>query len=104
MSQYDYEHQLKCKLKLGFDSDSKGPGGAVTTALCGDWDHEGGCKWPHYCSITQTDEGSHLLVVSFDSDSKDLEIVTSRIRSALKRGQINDPDGNISYWHIEDEF
>tara|TARA_B100001113_G_C20823563_1_gene497792 strand:- start:39 stop:353 length:315 start_codon:yes stop_codon:yes gene_type:complete len=104
MSQYDYEHQLKYKLKLGFDSDSKGPGGAVTTALCGHWNHEGGCKWPHYCSITQTDEGSHLLVVSFDSDSKDLEIVTSRIRSALKRGQIKSPDGNISYWHIEDEL
>jgi hypothetical protein len=35
------------ELDLAPGADPRAPGGAVTMALCGHWDHEGPCRWPH---------------------------------------------------------
>src|SRR4051812_13860330 len=34
-------------LQLAEGTDPNAPGGAVTVELCGHWEHEGGCRWPH---------------------------------------------------------
>jgi len=41
----------EAELILGSDTDSRAPGGAVTVALCGSWDHAGPCPWPHNNAI-----------------------------------------------------
>jgi hypothetical protein len=34
-------------VELEAAADPAAPGGAVTLALCGSWDHAGPCRWPH---------------------------------------------------------
>jgi hypothetical protein len=38
---------LEAKLKLDARVDPAAVGAAVTKELCGHWEHEGGCRWPH---------------------------------------------------------
>jgi hypothetical protein len=44
-----FVHQAE--LLLGDDTDPAAPGAAVTVALCGHWEHEGPCRWPHNNAI-----------------------------------------------------
>ena len=37
----------EAELRLGDRTDPRAPGAAVTTALCGHWEHDGPCRWPH---------------------------------------------------------
>lgn len=41
----------QAELLLGEDTDPATPGAAVTVALCGHWEHEGPCRWPHNNAI-----------------------------------------------------
>lgn len=41
----------RAELILDDEADERAPGGAVTVALCGHWDHEGPCQWPHNNAI-----------------------------------------------------
>lgn len=41
----------EAELLLGEDTDPAAPGAAVTVALCGHWEHEGPCRWPHNNAI-----------------------------------------------------
>jgi len=34
-------------LRLAPGADAAAAGAAVTVALCGHWEHEGPCRWPH---------------------------------------------------------
>ena len=38
-------------LELEPGTDTRAPGGAVTVALCGAWEHDGPCRWPHHSDI-----------------------------------------------------
>ena len=40
-----FVHEIELDLADG--TDPAAPGAAVTTALCGHWEHEGPCRWPH---------------------------------------------------------
>jgi hypothetical protein len=41
-------------------ADPRAPGGAITVALCGHWEHEPPCRWPHHTDITP-DGDRHVL-------------------------------------------
>ena len=45
MRRETFVHEAELRLNEGAD-DHK-PGAAVTVALCGHWEHEGPCRWPH---------------------------------------------------------
>jgi hypothetical protein len=45
-----FVHQAE--LILAGDTDPAAPGAAVTVALCGFWEHEGPCRWPHNNAIS----------------------------------------------------
>lgn len=34
-------------IELDSDADQQAPGAAVTVGLCGHWEHQGACHWPH---------------------------------------------------------
>jgi len=100
MSKRDYTHKLKFRLRLTAKSDERAPGGAVTVGLCGHWDHDGPCRWPHLSSISVDEKGIHHLLVEFDAPMKDLETVKSRVETELQKGQLMGPDGILSSWKV----
>jgi hypothetical protein len=71
------------------DADPRAVGAAVTVALCGHWEHEGPCRWPHHNEIV---DGLFrtLFVCGADEEPE----VRSRIRSAL---------GGASHWRVVTE-
>jgi hypothetical protein len=75
---------VEAQLELRPGTDTRAPGGEVTVALCGHWDHDGPCRWPHNSSIDTSATPARLrTVVAADDDTVD-EVV-SRIEAALRR-------------------
>jgi hypothetical protein len=87
------------ELKLAAGADAAAPGGAVTIALCGSWDHEGGCRWPHQTAAELRDGRTSTRVV-FVADREQEENVRSLIREALANGRCTGPDGLVSEWTL----
>jgi hypothetical protein len=66
-------------------ADARAPGGAVTIALCGSWDHEGSCRWPHQTSVEVSTTPATVRVV-YVVDDEELGHVRRMIESALTSG------------------
>ena len=71
-----YVHQAE--IMLTDDTDPATVGAMVTVALCGHWEHDGPCRWPHHNQI----EGRHFRTV-FIATPEDEPEVRRRIRTAL---------------------
>ena len=78
-------HVLHAEVAFGSAADPRAPGGAVTVALCGSWEHEGSCRWPHHTAVDSAATPSHVRVV-YVVDDDELEQVRSMIESALSSG------------------
>jgi hypothetical protein len=72
-------------LVLGSETDPGAPGAAVTTALCGHWEHDGPCRWPHNNDI-HASVGVAGFRTLFISSSGDEPEVRGRIERALRSG------------------
>jgi len=79
------------------DADPAAPGGAVTLALCGSWDHDGACRWPHQTSAAW-DERRGCVRVVFVADAEDEMHVRALIDRALTGGECVGPDGTLNRW------
>lgn len=66
-------------IELAHSTDPRAVGAAVTVALCGHWDHEGPCRWPHNNELA--DEVFRTLFVCGEDEESE---VRSRIVSALR--------------------
>ena len=73
---------LEAELELHEGTDPRAPGGAVTVALCGSWNHEGPCRWPHHSAIDGA-AGSVRLRTVFAVVADDERDVRARIVAAL---------------------
>ena len=82
-------------------SDPAAPGGTVTLALCGSWDHAGVCRWPHRTSAEWFDRTGHVQVV-FVAEESDEERVRGLIDRALAGGECAGPDGKLSRWEVSE--
>ena|SRR5512133_775640 len=71
------------------DADPRAVGAAVTVALCGHWEHEGPCRWPHNNELVDG-----LFRTMFVCAAHEEPEVRARIRSAL---------GNASQWRVVEE-
>ena len=100
MSNFIFEHRYECIIELAADADERAPGGAVTVALCGHWDHEGPCRWPHYSTLEPRADGLSKLVVDFNAVPQDVERVRAKIKAGVETGQLVGPDGRLSKWRI----
>jgi hypothetical protein len=78
-------------------ADRAAPGGAVTLALCGSWDHAGACRWPHHTSATWDELRGHVRVV-FAADEDEEMKVRALIDAALLGGECVGPDAKVSHW------
>ena len=87
-------------LRLSGACDSRAPGGAVTVALCGHWDHEGDCRWPHLSTILEGSDGTYRLTVEFDAPDSEVDEVDAKIRAGLATGYLLGPDGRQPKWIV----
>ena len=80
------------------EGDVRAIGAAVTVALCGHWEHQGPCRWPH---LTATDaEGNRVAVsVSYDCTDDERARVEALIADALSSGVLAN-DGQVTRWRV----
>lgn len=65
------------------DADTAAPGGAVTVALCGHWEHEPPCPFaPHHTRAARHGRDLHLRILFATEPEREADIRT-RIREAL---------------------
>ena len=81
----------------GLDGDAAALGAAVTTVLCGHWEHDGPCRWPHFTS-PEVREHDVLVTVYFDAPAGEEQEVRALIRHALAKGCLVGPDGTTTAW------
>jgi hypothetical protein len=73
---------IEAELVLHEGFDPAGVGAAVTVELCGHWEHDGPCRWPHNSAIeTERDPGRFRTL--FVADKREAALVRDRIETAL---------------------
>jgi hypothetical protein len=87
-------------LELDGNSDPDAPGAAITTRLCGSYDHTGPCPLaPHNIHRTGA-TGDIALRIVFATDPGQEHTVRGMIRDVLQSGQMIGPDGRTSSWRL----
>ena len=66
------------------DSEPAAVGAAVTVALCGNWEHEGACRWPHHTACGEPTEGIAVCRTVFAVEAEDESVVRALIDGALR--------------------
>jgi hypothetical protein len=95
-----YAHDAAVILDPG--GDSRAPGGAITVALCGHWDHEPPCPLaPHHTDATPSDDDTLRLRVLFAAEPEDEGRVRELITRALSSGRLTGPDGQVTRWMVK---
>ena len=69
-------------LQMDAEIDPASIGAAVTVELCGHWEHEGTCRWPHNNGIEMGASHARFRTL-FISDPEDEAEVRERITEAL---------------------
>jgi len=95
-----YAHDAVVVLDPG--GDPRAPGGAITVALCGHWDHEPPCPLaPHHTDASPEGDDTFRVRVLFAAEPADEERVRSLIGQALSSGRLAGPDGRVTRWMVE---
>jgi len=92
----EFAHEQVCRVR-DVDGDPAALGGAVTMALCGHWEHDGPCRWPHHTE-TLADGDELVTTVRFDAAEEEVESVRTTIIAALAAGNLVGPDGRRTTW------
>jgi hypothetical protein len=93
-----YAHEAVVHLEP--DGDVRGPGAAVTVALCGHWDHEPPCPLAPHASESTRDGGRVVLRIVFATEPAHEPEVRQRIDDALSGGRVDGPEGPAT-WRLE---
>jgi hypothetical protein len=80
MARLAFVHEAELQLEPG--TDPAAVGAAVTTALCGHWEHEGPCRWPHNNAVDTSGAATSFRTV-FVAPAADEDDVRERIVRAL---------------------
>jgi hypothetical protein len=85
------------------DGDDRGPGGAITLALCGSWEHPPPCPLaPHRTAVEPSADGLLHLRIVFACRPDDEARVRHLIAGALTGPPISGPDGVEPTWSVVD--
>ena len=94
----DWTFEEVCRV-VALRGDVGALGGAVTVALCGHWEHDGPCRWPHHTgSAVAGDEV--VATIRFDASPDEEEHVRQLIRDALAVGSLVGPDRTTTTWRL----
>jgi hypothetical protein len=91
--------RLVHRVRLDAGGDTAAPGGAVTSALCGHWEHDGPCRWPHSTRALERG-GALVLDITVECEPADEDDVRRLIAAALVLGEIAGPDGRRTTWQL----
>ena len=72
-------------IELGDGTDPAAVGAAVTVALCGHWEHDGPCRWPHNSAIDAS-RSPAMFRTLYVASREESPLVEQRIRDALAAG------------------
>ena len=89
----------EARLELPPDGDHGAVGAAVTVALCGAWEHQGPCRWPHHTSVGSDEAGALVVRTVFVSDIAEEPTIRDAIASAYHLGSLDGPNG-VSRWTV----
>ena len=78
-----FVHEAELQLDAG--TDPAAVGAVVTTALCGHWEHEGPCRWPHNNHIDLVDRAAYFRTL-FVTPADDEDRIRERIEHGLEEG------------------
>ena len=92
-----FAHRLQLRV-ADLHGDPAALGAAVTVELCGHWEHEGPCRWPHHTSTDLEPDGTALVTVRYDADPSEVPVVRDRILLGLRAGTLAGPDDRITTW------
>jgi hypothetical protein len=82
------------------DGDVCAPGGAITVALCGHWEHQPPCPLaPHHTDVQRHGEVVRLRVLFATEPATEAEVRT-RIEAALSQARLDGPDGTTTHWQL----
>ena len=100
MARAAYAHDAVVVLDPG--GDSAALGGAITVALCGDWDHPPPCPLaPHHTDAIPEGDDTVRLRVLFATDPDREAQTRSLIGQALAAGRLTGPDGRVTTWTVQ---
>jgi hypothetical protein len=91
--------RLVHRVLLDAAGDPRALGGAVTVALCGHWEHDGECRWPHHTS-TLDRPGALVVDVEVTCPESDETEVRGLVHDALAAGELVGPDGRRTTWTL----
>ncbi|SNT00402.1 hypothetical protein SAMN04488107_4617 [Geodermatophilus saharensis] len=87
-------------LSMGAGADERAPGGAITVALCGSWEHEPPCPLaPHHTRAQRAGDEVRLRVL-FAAEPDDEQRVRATIDDALAAGTGTTPEGGTVSWRL----
>jgi hypothetical protein len=87
-------------LDLDPDADDRAPGGAITIALCGSWEHDPPCPLaPHHTRAHRSGREMTLRLL-FAARPDDEARVRALVDDVLARGWGDDPAGSRSTWEL----
>ena len=93
-----FAHDAVVALEEGHDL--RAPGGAVTVALCGHWEHDPPCPLaPHHTAAERDGEVVRLRVLFAAAPGDEAE-VRGRIDDALSAGELVTPEGAVARWRL----
>jgi hypothetical protein len=87
-------------LAMESEQDLHAPGGAITVALCGSWEHAPPCPLAPHHTAAERDGDVVQLRVLFAAEPHDEHEVRRRIADALATGQVVTPSGDVARWRV----
>ena len=98
MSRGAFAHEALVELAPA--GDQRAPGGAITVALCGSWEHPPPCPVAPHATPAER-EGHHVrLRVLFAADPRDERWVRRVLDDVLGRGWGLDPEDRRTTWRL----
>ena len=91
-----FEHTVRLHV-ADVDGDLRALGAAITVRLCGHWEHDGPCRWPHHTDYVAADTGAEL-TVRYDAPADQVAAVREEIVAGLAVGRLSGPDGAETTW------
>ena len=76
-----YRYRATVTLHPGVDEGE--PGALVTVELCGSWDHEGSCRWPHHSRLQAEGTTSSFCTI-FACEPEERDEIAGRIDRSLR--------------------
>jgi hypothetical protein len=94
-----YVHAARARLEPG--GDPAALGAAVTVGLCGSWEHDGPCVWPHHSATGAAGDLTTVRTV-FRARPEHEADVRRLADAALRTGRQAGPDGSATVWTLLD--